>query len=188
MNKNYTNNTQFVNTLYGYILKTNTTAAVDLNNYVLKSDYDSHLSLYNDFVSTITHMCVENALENEISELKSLINVLNDFMNSFEQNYETRLLTDNDLILKYYYDYATMCFNGKIESGLLSIGLGIEHDVDWYITLTFANGKFISVDDNGLYVITCDEKEYYLKLSPNGSQFGKITTIYLELTTINTCV
>ena len=41
-----------------------------------------------------------------------------------------------------------------------------------YITLTFANGKFISVNDNDLNIVECDETEYYLKLSPNSSQFG----------------
>ena len=108
--------------------------------------------------------------------------IFNDFMNSFEQNYETRLLTYNDLILNYYDEYTVLRFNGKIESGLLSIGIGIENDVDWHVTLTFKNGRFISVDNNDINAIEWnDETGYYIKLSPN----GKITTIYLESTTIN---
>lgn len=47
---------------------------------------------------------------------------------------------------------------------MLIIGLGIENDLDWHITLTFANGKFTSVDDNELK----DETENYLKISLNG--------------------
>ena len=190
LNANFKNNNQLTNILNNYVLKSEltntlndyyTTAQVDekfvdedemayeLNNYVSKSDYD-----------VLAEKVI--ALENENAELKAQMKIFNDFMNSFEQNTETRLLTENDLILNYYDDYAIMNFKGKIDSGSLSIGLGIEGDVDWHVTLAFNNGKFISVDDNDVNVVECnDETGYYIKLSTN----NKIVTIYLESTTIN---
>ncbi|KAK8898928.1 hypothetical protein M9Y10_001220 [Tritrichomonas musculus] len=190
LNANFKNNNQLTNILKNYVLKSDltntlndyyTTAQVDekfvdedemayeLNNYVSKSDYD-----------VLAEKVI--ALENENAELKAQMKIFNDFMNSFEQNTETRLLTENDLILNYYDDYATMSFKGKIDSGSLSIGLGIEGDVDWHVTLAFENGRFISVDDNDINIVECnDETGYYIKLSTN----NKIVTIYLESTTIN---
>lgn len=63
-----------------------------LNNYVPKSDYD------NQAEKVIV-------LENEKAALKSQMRIFNEFMNSFDQNTASRLLTDNE--------YATMQFNRK---------------------------------------------------------------------------
>ena len=103
LNKNYSNNAQLDNILNDYLLKTDI-PAVDLSNYVLKSDYDR-----------LAEKVI--ALENENPELKSQMNIFNDFMNSYEQNITTRPLIDSDLIIYYYDDYTAMRFNGKIESG-----------------------------------------------------------------------
>lgn len=97
LNKNYTNHTQLVNMLNGYALKTDIPTTVDFNNYVLITDY-------NILAEKVL------ALENENAVIKLQIENLYDFVNSFELNIDTKLLTENDLILNYYEEYAIMHF------------------------------------------------------------------------------